>query len=231
MSELADIILKIHFSNITDVQDDLIVEKDLFSDISKLYIDRFDNKHYFFSEYICDLEGDNWNQIQKDTINNIEAFGGDMPKPSDSYLILLWKIDKIEEALYSKIIQIEENEFFYKKYVLYYTQEEYEALIKWLAENDNISIDQIIELLSQEREVFSLYAQLLIRILIKIPFFILNFPTAVLDDFNLMIERKIEKMRDSSKLELKEINKIVEKNNDAKILADEIFSTYLEEWS
>ena len=231
MNELIRMIAKLNGGNLLTGQENSEVEKNLSSDVAKLYIDRFDHKYYFFAEYLVDGAKDNWEQIQKDTIDNDEAFGEEKPKPSDSYLILLWRVDRIEPNIYSKIIDIEENEFFYKKYVLYYTQEEYKALKEWLEENENLTIEKVLAVLAHEAEEMTLYGKLLVRIITKIPFWHLNFPSAELDDFESIVDMEIARMRSSSKNEVQELRTVIDKGpKDAEALADVIFSEYLKEW-
>ncbi|MCH5259584.1 MAG: hypothetical protein J1F18_07520 [Lachnospiraceae bacterium] len=231
MNKFINMLSKINGGNLIDGQENSDIEINLNSKVSKLFVDRFDEKYYFFAEYLTDGNRDNWKQIQDDTVNNVEVFGESKPNPSDSYLILLWKIDRVDDVTYSKIIDIEENVFFYKKYVLYYTQEEYDALNEWVAKNGNMNIEKVLEILSDEADEMPLYAKLLVRVITKIPFWDLKFPSAVLEDFEHIVDVKISNMRNASKTEVQEMKKIIVNNyNDANILADTIFSEYLKEW-
>lgn len=231
MNEMINMLSKLNGGNLFEEQKNEDTERTLYSDIAKLFVDRLDRKYYFFAEYIADEEKDNWNQIQAATVYNAEAFGEERPKPSDSYLILFWNVDKIDDAIYSKIIDIEENEFFYKKYVLYYTQEEYEALKKWLMDNENLNIERVLDFLSYEADGMSICAKMLVRIITKIPFWNLKFPTAVLEDFEHLVDEKIANMRDASKGEIQEMKEFIDNNREeAEKLADAIFSEYLKEW-
>lgn len=231
MNEFINMLSKLNGGNLFAGQENSYIEINLHSKISKLFVDRFDDKFYFFAEYLSDGHKDNWNQIQKDTVYNIEVFGKNKPNPSDSYLILFWKINKVDDVIYSKIIDIEENEFFYKKYVLYYTQEEYDALNKWLTQEEDLNIEKVLAILAAEADEMSLYAKLLVRIIIKIPFWTLDFPSAVLEDFDHMVDEKISKMHNASKTEIQKMKEFIVNNYaDANTLADAIFSEYLREW-
>ena len=223
-------------------QDDRQTQVDLYSQTVKLFIDEIDFKYYFLAELILetdDNEKNNLDQIEKDTINNSEAFlTTEAPDPSSSYLILLMKVDKIEESIYPGIIELEENEFFFKKYVFYYTEEELNAFNEWYAEmksKGKASIKQLLNEISEPNVDFDcLYIAFFIRLLIKIPFFQLDFPKAVLKDFNEIVNDKISSTRGDKGKRVQDLNQIIfdmvdKGSNTANVISDMLYEKFLEE--
>ena len=87
---------------------------------NELYLDNKRNNYYFFSDVVDNENCVDINGIEKaisesNLYDNIEK-----PSPSESYLILLWKVESLDDNLFPIIIEIEENEFVFKKYVFYY---------------------------------------------------------------------------------------------------------------
>ena len=157
------------------------------------------------------------------------------PTPSDSYMILFWKVGDIEERLYPDIIKIEENEFFYKKYVFYYTEKELQCFKKWcssLKTNGKPMLDTVLEevqLLKDESE----QVQFLTRLLSKVPFFNPIFPKAIMNDFGEMVRQKIDGIRKQKKnVEMINdmfIRSIEETSFNVEVLSDMIYQKILEE--
>ena len=187
---LLELLSKMNGGNILPGQSDDITERNLFSEDVSLYIDTKDNKFYFIAEYNKTDDTDNYSLIEKATIYNHEAFGDVRINPSDAYLILFWKVDDIDESVYSDVIRIEEDEMFYKKYLIYYTDEELDALIEKLKDYDEVTLQTIIEDISNEEELANGW-KLAIRIMTKIPFWPLVFPSAVMEDFEDKVEQYI----------------------------------------
>lgn len=131
---IIDIIRSLNEGNVLPFQKDAETKIDLYNKDVELYIDYSGNekKYYYFAELKMDDEkDDNLPQIE-DILRNNEALAviGE-PNPSDSYMILLWQIENIDESIYPYVIKIEENEFFYKKYVFYYTGQELKSFMDW----------------------------------------------------------------------------------------------------
>lgn len=213
-------------------QPDDLARKELFSNDASLFIDEKDNKYYFFAEYILDDDTDNYHLIQKATIQNKEAFGNEKVNPSDAYLILFWKVDKINESVYSKVIKFEEDEMFYKKYLIYYTDEELCALIAKLKEYEEVNLQKIIEDISIEGESVDAW-KLAIRIMTKIPFWELKFPSAIMENFEEKVEYSINRTAKN-----KDTNSILELKHfidmeicEADELVEKIISKYLGDFS
>ena len=211
---------------------------DLYNEKVQLFVDASGekSKHYYFSEFEIDDENqDNLAEIEDVALNSDAYTVIEKPTPSDSYMILFWKVGGIEERLYPDIIKIEENEFFYKKYVFYYTEKELQCFKKWcssLKTNGKPMLDTVLEevqLLNDESE----QVQFLTRLLSKVPFFNPIFPKAVMNDFGEMVRQKIDGIRKQKKnVEMINdmfIRSIEETSFNVEVLSDMIYQKILEE--
>lgn len=176
ISTILDIIRLLNGGNVIPMQKDKDTKIDLYNDKVQLFVDVSgeESKYYYFSELEIDDENrDNLAEIEDAALNSDAYAVIEKPKPSDSYMILFWKVEHIEETLYPYIIKIEENEFFYKKYVFYYTEKEQQCFEKWcesLKINGKPMLDTVLEevqFLNDESE----QVQFLTRLLSKVPFF------------------------------------------------------------
>ncbi len=226
--ELLQILSKMNGGSVLSNQPDNLAKRDLFSNDVSLFIDEKDNKHYFFAEYNLEGNTDNYHLIQRATIQNQEAFGNSRVNPSDAYLILFWKVDEINDFVYSRVIKFEENEMFYKKYLIYYTEEELSALTAKLNEYEEVNLQKLIEDISSG-EVDAIDWKLAIRIMTKIPFWSLTFPSAVMGKFEEMVEQSINNTTNNTDidaiLELKHF--IDRKPCEVDEMVDKIFLKYM----
>lgn len=235
---IIDIIRSLNEGNVLPFQKDAETKIDLYNKDVELYIDYSGNekKYYYFAELKMDDEkDDNLPQIE-DILRNNEALAviGE-PNPSDSYMILLWQIENIDESIYPYVIKIEENEFFYKKYVFYYTEKELQCFEKWcrsLKTNGKPMLDTVLEavqFLNDESE----QVQFLTRLLSKVPFFNPIFPKAVMNDFDEMVKQKIDGIRKQKQnvemLNDMFIRSIEEASFNVEVLSDMIYQKLLEE--
>lgn len=204
INTILDIIRLLNDGNIVPMQKDEDTKIDLYNEKVQLFMDASgeESKYYYFSELEIDDENqDNLAEIEDVALNNDAYTVIEKPSPSDSYMILFWKVKCIEERMYPDIIKIEENEFFYKKYVFYYTEKELQCFEKWcgsLKTNGNPMLDtalEAIQFLNDESE----QVQFLTRLLSKVPFFNPIFPKAVMNDFGEMVRQKIEGIRKQKK--------------------------------
>ena len=134
INTILDIIRLLNDGNIVPMQKDEDTKIDLYNEKVQLFMDASgeESKYYYFSELEIDDENqDNLAEIEDVALNSDAYTVIEKPTPSDSYMILFWKVGGIEERLYPDIIKIEENEFFYKKYVFYYTEKELQCFEKW----------------------------------------------------------------------------------------------------
>src|SRR5699024_10477390 len=145
------------------------------------------------------------------------------------------KVEQIDESLYPYIIQIEENEFFYKKYVFYYTEKEQKCFSEWygtLNIDKKPVLDTVLEALQSLNDE-SDQMQFLTRLLSKVPFFNPVFPKAVMNDFSKMVRQKIDGIR-KQKNTVEMINDIFiksieEETFDTEVLSDMIYQKIMEE--
>ena len=206
--------------------------KDLRNDVVDLFVDKYDNKHYFFADYIRDEGGDNFELIEKATCRNVEVFGEKGFSPSDAYLIMFWKVPNIDDSVYTTVIDIEENEFFYKKYVIYYTDEELKLMNDWIDNIEKkkmISVENVLLELSKKLDgKFDLAEQLMLRILTKIPFLRYKFPSAQMKDFESILTENMNKCRDGKNGKVIELKNVIDDmSGDVDSVSEQLFAKYL----
>lgn len=206
INSIIEIIRKLNGGTVIPFQKDEITKINLYSDKVELYVDSSGakNKFFYFAEFKMNGENeDNLVQIELELSDNQAFTVIGEPEPSDSYMILLWEVEKIGESIYPYIINTEENEFFYKKYIFYYTRKELQCFQEWygkLVENGKGCLTNTLQAL-QELNEESEQAAFLIRLLTKVPFFNPVFPKAVMADFDNMVKKRIEGIRQRGKLE------------------------------
>ena len=236
---IMDIIRLLNEGNVIPMQRDQNTKIDLYNDNDQvqLFLDSSgeENKYYYFAEFVINDEQDNLAQIEDMVLNSDVYTVIGKPKPSNSYMILLWKVEQIDERLYPYIIQIEENEFFYKKYVFYYTEKEQKCFSEWygtLNIDKKPVLDTVLEALQFLNDE-SDQMQFLTRLLSKVPFFNPVFPKAVMNDFSKMVRQKIDGIR-KQKNTVEMINDIFiksieEETFDTEVLSDMIYQKIMEE--
>ena len=230
---IIDIIRSLNEGNVLPFQKDAETKIDLYNKDVELYIDYSGNekKYYYFAELKMDDEkDDNLPQIE-DILRNNEALAviGE-PNPSDSYMILLWQIENIDESIYPYVIKIEENEFFYKKYVFYYTGQELKSFMDWyhiLSEKGSSDLTELLQEL-QSLDEGAVQVDFLTRLLAKVPFFNPVFPKAVMNDFGKMVQKRIDGIRQTQKEIIGIINNIFNEaiesgNADIQKISDTIY--------
>lgn len=211
INTIMNILRSLNEGTVITNQKDENTRVDLYSDSAELYIDYSgkESKYYFFSEFCMDKEwNDNLGEIEEVLINNdMYAVIGE-PRPSDSYLILFWKVNEINDSIYPYIIEIEENEFFYKKYIFYYTENELNSFVKWYNQMKSQGVTSLTEVLEELNNIDqdSDQVNFLTRLLIKVPFLNPVFPKAVMNDFDKMVQKKIDSTRQKKDIEI--INEI-----------------------
>lgn len=215
IDEIISIIRTLNNGSVLPNQKDTYTNKELYSEIAQLFISETDMKYYFFASFYAEKDNyqiSNMGEIEKITIKNAETYQViDPPTPNSAYLILFWEVTSIDESVYRHIIKLEENEFFFKKYVFYYTAEELKTFKKWYLEKVTANKGDIKTMLEEiinedfERPEISFF----LRLLIKIPFFDLSFPKAVLQDFDMIVQNKILTTRGESGRKIKELDEII----------------------
>jgi hypothetical protein len=217
INEIINIIRTLNSGCVIPKQKDIYTKKELYSEEAQLFINELDSKYYFFTSFYADKENyqiSNLGEIEKITIKNADAYKLiDPPTPNSSYLMLIWEVDSIDESIYSHIIKLEENEFFFKKYVFYFTTEEFKAFKNWYSQKVTANKGDIVAILNEiSNEDFEKpEICFLLRLLIKIPFLPLPFPKAVLQDFDLIVQNKISLPRSESGIKIKEMDELISK--------------------
>ena len=235
---LAVVFVLLIWADNSGMQKDEDTKIDLYNKKVQLFMDASgeESKYYYFSELEIDDENqDNLAAIEDVALNSDAYTVIEKPTPSDSYMILFWKVECIEERMYPDIIKIEENEFFYKKYVFYYTEKELQCFEKWcrsLKTNGKPMLDTVLEavqFLNDESE----QVQFLTRLLSKVPFFNPIFPKAVMNDFDEMVKQKIDGIRKQKQnvemLNDMFIRSIEEASFNVEVLSDMIYQKLLGE--
>lgn len=153
---------------------------------------------YFYFAFLGDTQNleEAISEIEKVTITKRNKWcGAEMLSPSDSYMIYFWEVPSICESVNKEIIGIEENEFFYKKYVFYYTGIEYEAFRKWIVhKTEGAATNSIVDLISNT-ELKTDEMKFLTRLVIKVPCIQIPFEARELPDFEQLVQDNLEGIR------------------------------------
>lgn len=189
---------------------------------------------YFFFANLGDTQ-----EIER-TISNIENItihtrdqwcDGTGPKPSDSYIIYFWQISELTEAVSKQIIKLEENEFTYKKYVFYYTKNEYDAFATWLSKRQVNTIDEDIIQTIENEHLESSELQFLLRLLIKVPCISLSFKASELPDYYQLVTQYIMGIQnDSQRNTVQTMNDFITQYLEEDLSADEIANKIIDEF-
>ncbi|MDE7322639.1 MAG: hypothetical protein K2N73_07860 [Lachnospiraceae bacterium] len=237
INTIIDIIHSLNGGSVIPFQSDETTTVDLGNDAVKLFVDSSgtEKKYYYFAAYKMDDEKkDNLGQIERNVFGSEVHKGGEKPNPSDSYMILFWKVDAIDEKIFPYVINVEENEFFYKKYVFYYTEQELAGFKKWYRDmqmKGDVNLENVLNLVRNLDEE-SDHVKFFIRLLIKVPFLNPVFPKAVMEDFDKMVQAKINVSKKKQQ-EVKSVNDIflraINDDEDMEKLSDIIYQKFMEE--
>lgn len=145
------------------------------------------NKYYFISEY-----KENLTEIEKNILENSTIKKFSNRKPNNSYLILLYNVKSISNDVYKEVIKLEENEFFYKKYVLYYTDSEFTDFMGWWNRIDKKSLQVLLSNESLDPNTTENHIKFLFRLIIKTPFINLEFPKTKMANFDNLLDKKLQ---------------------------------------
>lgn len=183
---------------------------------NKLYIFRATNspKVYFFYSVEEGSLKDNFEQLDIALEeNNIKI------KPQDSYLTMFYEISDDSPQYIKEIIPIEENEFRFKKYVFYYTNDEIQAAISrvrnyfseniWLYENMKQFNDPVTSFLH--------------RLIIKVPIIKLGFNTKEMSQFGDFFDMRKGRIGniELEKLNM-EVDNYISRNISSNIIVEEL---------
>lgn len=149
--------------------------------------------------------------------------------PQFIYVIIMKQVNQVNNQTLKEIISVEENEYFCKKYVLYYEKKEIDALKEWMKKENEyklgnmINLDECVRYMNEEdkKEVEEeegkkeeedkkgKYAvKMLLRLLIKCPFVQYRFDKKVFEDFNAELDSKLKGIRKIDKKRMMEYKEI-----------------------
>ena len=131
--------------------------------------------------------------------------------PQFIYVIIIKQVvDQINDQVLKEIISVEENEYFCKKYVLYYETREIEALKEWMNKENEyklgnmINLDQCVHYMNEEDKNEKYAVKMLLRLLIKCPFVQYKFNKDVFEDFEAELGARLKAIRKIDKNKMME---------------------------
>lgn len=154
-------------------------------------------------------------------------------KPQFVYSIIIIKTDVIDERLYKKVIEIEEDEYFCKKYVFYYKPEEEKKFLEWSNEKELNTFNELLnkegnyELFDKKNNELDAL-KFMLRLIIKFIFIKIKFENKNTYNFNQELEKQIKsikKIEDRNRVE--QFNKNIVKEI-LKMDMDEAVKYYLD---
>jgi len=224
ITQYLDIVKLMHNGSVIfeDKQNDC--EINLGTDELKLYITG--NKYYFVAKY-----NENLNQIENNIFENEIVKMLSDRQPNNSYLILIYNVETITNEIYKEIIKLEENEFFYKKYVLYYTDEEFQAFMEWWNKIEKKELRALLSDQGLNPNATDKHIKFLFRLLIKTPFIHLEFPKTKMKNFEDLLDRKIQNLTTEKVAVIQLYNNFSGDylNMDSQSIANTIFKEIVEE--
>ncbi len=140
--------------------------------------------------------------------------------PQFIYVIIMKQVNQVNNQTLKEIISVEENEYFCKKYVLYYEKKEIDALKEWMKKENEyklgnmINLDECVRYMNEEdkkeeEDKKGKYAvKMLLRLLIKCPFVQYRFDKKVFEDFNAELDSKLKGIRKIDKKRMMEYKEI-----------------------
>lgn len=141
----------------------------------KIYVLK-DQKNYWV---VADYDGDNINNVLNEQIELFVKTKETIQEATfdkNVNLLILNKVQNIDDVRFDTLLQIEENPYHFKKSVLYYTDDEVKNLNSTIGESNALaSIEALIlkeEIFEKHKESFDTnsFESLVYRMAIKIPF-------------------------------------------------------------
>lgn len=130
--------------------------------------------------------------------------------PQFIYVVIIKQVNQINNQMLKEIISVEENEYFCKKYVLYYEKKEVEALKEWMDKEKEyklgnmINLDECVRYMNEEDKKEKYAVKMLLRLLIKCPFIQYKFDKEVFEDFETELDAKLKVIRKIDKKKMLE---------------------------
>lgn len=203
LEDLIEIINSLNNGTVICGQDNDDTEILLSESNIKLYC--ANKKYYFLAEYQEDYD-----IIERKIRNNQFVAEIKERRPNNSYLVLLYKVQCFDNEISKKVITLEENEYFYKRYVFYYTQEEYDSFINWFNQRKDKSLTDILKTEECTPDTEKLHIQFLLRLVIKIPFLNLQFKKMEIDNFEDLMDAQLKGIRKNKDTVVDFFNKLTE---------------------
>ncbi|MBC2196607.1 ABC-three component system middle component 1 [Listeria booriae] len=151
-------------------------------------------------------------------------------KPQDTYAIFIYRVNEINEETYRQAISIEENEFVFKKYVFYYTEQEFNL---YCSKKDRIQFDDNIWRSNWIEDITNIISKFILRLVIKVPIIKLNFSPRKLDSYKDILKNEItlNKIENST---IEELENLIEEqleinNRDVGQVANSLLEKLLKE--
>jgi len=133
-------------------------------------------KHYYFAEFTINEDGsDNFSEIESAIFEFHDKGQIERPLPCDAYLVLLYEVDEISEDAIKTVISIEENEFLFHKFVMYYTKNEYDEFEKWVNDQPSKKVEDLLATEDLSDMLLKSEVSFFLRLLIKVPFMPMTF--------------------------------------------------------
>lgn len=193
-----------------------------------------------YSKYYCvfDYKFNNINNeesIANHMLSEIEndIIGNELIKQIPAnliYSIIILKVNQINEELYKTIIKIEEDEYFSRKYVFYYNEEELNAFNSWREKCKLNSFESLLNhkenanLLENKNDSMGL--KFMLRLLVKLPFVKANIESTCINDFDEELNSQINKIKNENernsirKISMQIFDYIDERENINKAIED-----------
>jgi len=169
-------------------------------------------------------------ESQSDLLSKCKAICNDASLDKNINLLCLWGVDTINPNVTTRLHHLEEDLYFFKKHVFYYTNEEFESFKEYLKASD---LDQILTKDLIDSSVFTeyklnqgLWQSLLYRLVIKLTFMPVVKGTA--GDLSELYETHKEKISKHQKLSL--LDELIDQMSQEKLqMEPEDLVSYIEQ--
>lgn len=198
MNEILEIIKRYNETLITDMSD---LESVVYNEEFVILKNAINNYFCIFeaNEDICDTEKIVTN-IEKSCRENIIL---SKIKPQFIYSIVIMKTSYADDKIFKKIIEIEENEYFCKKYVFYYSDDEKKEFESWAKKKKKNTFNELINLETNNRDINksdknAIAIKFMLKIIIKFIFIKVNIDNKKLISFDNELIKQLAKISDEN---------------------------------
>lgn len=196
MNKILEIIKKYNRTLITNIEDCESV----------IYDDEFVILKNAINNYFCIFEANEEVEDTEKIVANIEKSCRENMilskiKPQFIYAIVILRTSYAEDKLYKKIIEIEENEYFCKKYVFYYSDDEVNKFKAWAKKNNKNTFNELINLESNNKDINksdqnAIALKFMLRMIIKFIFIKVCIGSKELISFDKELTIQLAKIRE-----------------------------------